>query len=403
MIAALKKRMLPLLLAVTAVFGPWVFDRVVFPSIQTRTPTQFFLNSKSDQATGPLLIRLEDDLHQVFQSSPLSPIDFAVIISNAQRLGMRKAALAPTLVWDQPDPIALTALEQAIEKFQSVTLSAPLSRSATAEPIPAPFRRASIGLNEINGDSSFIPIINRISIPNTLLSGRNTLAGFQSLDSFESPHSIPMLARWDDRLVFSFSVIAALQHLGLQVEEIKVHPGHFLQIGPHGPRIPLDRYGCCPLPRSQPDSFNEISAEALIDAPTPTKPTSVTCLLQDARSSLDASARLFNQRTPATLITLMGWQPPLPSCANMRLDPMFEILILVALTVASWFLGQKLPFSTRVNFIIFALMMLSAHIALSHVAQIWLPTLASLSSLAVVYTMSPKSASVSSRKLNRKR
>ena len=54
----------------------------------------FSSDTRPDSREAPVIVSLGDDLAQFFQSSPPAPIDLAVILTNFQRLGAKKAATA---------------------------------------------------------------------------------------------------------------------------------------------------------------------------------------------------------------------------------------------------------------------------------------------------------------------
>ena len=127
--------------------------------------------AKPDKRQAPVIVSLGDDLEGFFQTSPPAPIDLAVIFSNFQRLGAKKAATAAVLSWEAPDPIGLAALDKALGRFDSLVMAAPLSRGAVPSTMPAAFRRASVSLTKIHGDTSMLPVVNRMSLPGVILGG----------------------------------------------------------------------------------------------------------------------------------------------------------------------------------------------------------------------------------------
>jgi len=143
----------------------------------------FSPDSKSDRRNAPVIVALEDDPEGFFQSSPPAPIDLAVIFTNFHRLGAKKAAAAAVLAWETPDPIGLAALEKSLARFDSLVMAAPLSRGAVASAMPRAFRRASIPLSAVRGDTSSLPVVNRVPIPGVILGGQNALAGFSVLEA----------------------------------------------------------------------------------------------------------------------------------------------------------------------------------------------------------------------------
>ena len=114
----------------------------------------FAAKNLTDKRQAPVIVSLGDDPDGFFQSSPPSPIDLAVILSNFQRLGAHQAATAVVLAWESPDPIGLAALDKALSRFDSLVMAAPLARGAVPEQIPPAFRKASVPLETLRGDPS---------------------------------------------------------------------------------------------------------------------------------------------------------------------------------------------------------------------------------------------------------
>ena len=84
----------------------------------------------------PVVVSIGDDAGGVFQASPPSPVDLAVVQRNLQRLGVKQAAIATVMAWDQPDPVSLKGLEIVLENFQRVIHAAPLSRGTLRQAMP---------------------------------------------------------------------------------------------------------------------------------------------------------------------------------------------------------------------------------------------------------------------------
>ena len=282
----------------------------------------FVSHAKPDSRQSPVIVSLGDDPEGVFQSSPPSPIDLAVILANFQRLGAKKAATAAVLAWDAPDPIGLTALDKAISRFDSLVMAAPLSRGAVPEPMPPAFRRASIARDKVHGDVSSLPVVNRIPIPGIILGKENTLAGFQLLESEPATDFPPLLARWEDRIVFSFPLLTVLQGLELPLDGIEIRPGQFLKLSPDGPILPIDQYGRLTIPLKPLAPGAEIPAEALIDGGDELFPKQApgSVILRDLRSAAEPATRAYSRQLPALIatITSAGLAPEHEFCAAFK-------------------------------------------------------------------------------------
>ncbi len=290
----------------------------------------------------PAIVAFKDDHHGVFQNNPLAPIDVAVIFSNLQRLGTRQLACSALLAWENPDPIGLTALEAQMAGFDSLVIAAPVTRGAIMEPLPEPFRRASLPIEEIGGSPAALPVVNRVSLPNLIYGGDRTLAGFQVIDSeSESPH-LPMLARWDYRIILSFPLLAVMQQLGLKPEDLEIHVGDSIRLGHNGPSIPIDEFGRLADPSQHRIWTDAIAAEKLIDA-TPAafpKETVQRVLVADGRSHADTRLLEFNRTLPLAMASIAAGGEASTRTNYIRLGASQEIYALLVFTLL---LGSMAP------------------------------------------------------------
>lgn len=216
----------------------------------------------------PGIVALGDDSSGVFQASPHAPIDFAVIARNMSRIGGESAAIGAVLAWDTPDEIGLTALERALELFDTVVTTVPLARGATAEAIPSTFRRASLPLADVKGDANALPMVNRKAISDVFLGDSNALAGFTFLETNADASEPFLMARWDDRVVFSFPFLVAMKQAGMGIEGLEIHLGSHIRLGTRGWMIPIDEAGRMRVVVPQAHGWRETSAEGLLSATT---------------------------------------------------------------------------------------------------------------------------------------
>ena len=286
--------------------------------------------AKPDPKQAPVIVSLGDDPDGFFQSSPPAPIDLAVIFSNFHRLGATKAASAAVLAWESPDALGLAALEKSLARFDSLVTAAPLSRGAVASPIPPAFRRASLPLDAIQGDITALPVVNRSPIPDLILGGESAAAGFTVLESEPITARVPLMARWDDRIVFSFPLLAVLQRLEIAPAEMEIRPGMFLKLGPDGPVVPLDRYGRLATPLKRVSPYAEISAEALIDGGDELFPKEAPdpVILRDDQSAAEPATRTFSRSLSAVIAALASEEGMASVRAYPRLSAGWEIGIL---------------------------------------------------------------------------
>lgn len=389
-----QRRLGVLLVSAGVAFGVWKFgpgtavDRLAFKAIsgavgdpqllvsgQGSPAVPWALQNKSAEflpAKSLPVVSLGDDAAGVFQSSPPAPIDFSVIFANIQRLGVKKASTAAILAWDKPDPIGLVALEKSMARFESLVMAAPLSRGSEPVPMPPAFRRASMPLTAIHGAAAGLPVVNRVPIPGMIFGGEKTLAGFSVLEA-EAAAGAPLVARWEDRVVFAFPVLAALQRLNLPVDGLEVRLGESLKLGPKGPIVAIDDFGRLALPVKSATAAG-IPAEALIDGGDDLfpKPLPNSVILRDDRSAADPATREFS-RTLAATVAIIGSDGVLREYP--RLAAKWEAVILSGVVLALVALCCAAKFKRHYGVLLLAGICLVAQSAAAAYASLWLPGL----------------------------
>jgi hypothetical protein len=343
----------------------------------------FSSESKLDRRNAPVIVALEDDPEGFFQSSPPAPVDLAVIFTNFHRLGVQKAASAAVLAWETPDPIGLAALEKSLARFDSLVLAAPLSRGAAASSMPPAFRRASISLAAIQGDPSSLPVVNRIPIPSVILGGESALAGFSVLEAEAAGEFPPLLARWEDRVVFGFPLLTVLQRLNLPIDGVEVRLGEYLMLSPTGPIVPIDDYGRLAVPLRSLRGDAEISAEALIDGGDDLFPKQAPApvILRDDRSAAEPSTRTFSRNLSAVVAAIASDAGLAEVREYPRLAPVWEIEFLAVFVVVLTLLCGAADFTRRLGFLLLAGVCLSVQWIALGIASVWLPGLAVLAAI----------------------
>ncbi|NJM37087.1 MAG: hypothetical protein HC845_03975 [Akkermansiaceae bacterium] len=279
----------------------------------------------------PAIISLGDDPENFFQSSPPAPIDLSVVLENSQRIGLRKAAIAAVMAWEKADPIALVALEKRLNSFDSLILAAPLSRGAVPAVMPPAFRRASLPLAAIQGNSNSLTTVNRISISEIILGGEAAIAGFSILESvgFAQSEFLPLIARWEDRVVFSFPLLVVLQQLNLPVEGVKIHLGESITLGPAGPTLKIDEFGQILLP-PETKKLPQVSAQSLIDGDANLFPSPLPeiFILRDDQSAAEPETRLFSENLTLAIRAIATDKNPDSPHVYQRLSQWRELSLL---------------------------------------------------------------------------
>ncbi len=332
---------------------------------------------RMDSRKAPVVVSIGDDPGRVFQSSPPSPVDLAVVLQNLQRLGGKQAALAAVLAWAEPDPVSLKGLELVLNNFQMVVQAAPLSRGTVRQPLPPALRRASLALDSIQGDTSRLPLVNRLAVADVIFGGDRALAGFSSLDDAEAgAQRVPLLARWEEeeRVVLAFPLLAVLARYDLPVAGIRVKLGEFLQLGPAGPVVPIDRDGRMSLPPKPLASRADVSAEALIIGTPDIFPAAPGLIvLRDDQATAPRATREFSANL-ASAIASIGSDAGLgPACTYRRLSAAWELSLLLAVVLLLTLLAGRGRFERVLGCGMLAAACAAAQWLLVGLAQLWLP------------------------------
>lgn len=333
-----------------------------------------------DSRQAPVVVSIGDDPGGVFQSSPPSPVDLAVVLRNLQRLGAKQAAIAAVLAWENPDPVALKGLDIVLNDFQMVIHAVPLARGTVRQALPPALRRASLPSGAIHGELAALPIVNRVAVPDVIFgTGEGALAGFTALDdTADGEGSLALLARWEeeDRVVLAFPLLAVLARYDLPVGGVQVQLGEFLQLGPSGPVVPIDEDGRLALPPKPVSARADVSAEALIDGEPDIFPASPGLLvLRDDQSTASHATRRFSA-TLASAIASIGSDAGLgPASTYRRLSAAWEVALLLSTVVVLTLVSGRARFRQWLGSgILAALWVASQWLALG-MAQVWLPGL----------------------------
>lgn len=345
------------------------------------------LHTFKQQATTPSEplpdIVITDDPDRVFQAFPPTPVDFAIILKNLRRLGRDSIAIGTPLAWSETDGISLMALDQQLDALRSVVMAAPLSRGPIASPIPSAFRRASIAVSEIHGNARHLPIVNRVSIPDAMLGNSNSLAGFTTLESEPDGEFPYLLARWDDRVVFSFPLLAACADHKVLAEQVEIRLGNYILLGKEGPYIPIDEFGRLTFRPPSSTNSSSIPAESLIDAPDDvlTGLRAGTLLIRNGMSAADEASARFSDSLVPTVSLLADPSGTFVSRVYKRIPWPSELLLIASLLSLLHGLGNFSKTGGRLVLTILAGVIVIIHLMLVPVTGTWPPTFPALAAV----------------------
>jgi hypothetical protein len=350
----------------------------------------FASRMKVDDADAPVIVSMGDDLDSIFQSQPPAPIDIAVVLKNFQRLGVEHAACAAVLAWDEPDVMGLAALDVSMGKFSSLSMTVPVSRGPVADALPAGFRRASLAPQQIRGGVERLPVVNRIPLPGVILGGENCHVGFQRIESEPDEGRGMLFARWDDRIVLSFPLVAAMQKLKIEPKEIEVVLGEYVKLGSSGVILPIDEAGRLDHRIGMVEPLRNVAAADLIDGDEGLLPGEAKGLLvlRDDRSAVDEATRAFSTELTGRIAALSGKNSLSVESRYQRADERQEWILLGVAVLLGGLAATRNGAARRIMFAVLATAVLISQWVGFGVAQLWLPAASMLGALAAACLVS---------------
>ncbi|MFT4177002.1 MAG: hypothetical protein QM627_10140 [Luteolibacter sp.] len=345
--------------------------------------------TKSDPKQAPVVISLGNDPEGIFQSSPPSPADLGVLFANLRRLGAENAASAAVLSWETPDAMSLAALDLTMSRFESVLTTSPLSRGSVPSQMPASYRRASLPLSGVQGNAENLPLVNRVPIPNVIFGGDNALSGFNVLESEPESSAPYLVARWEDRVVFSFPLLVVMQRHRLPVEGIVVKPGEAIWLSAEGPVVPIDEFGRLSAKVRPVEERQVIPAEALIDAregifPIPT-PGPV--ILRDDQSAAEPSTQAFSRNLIPVISSIASDAGMSGQEMYRRLSANVELGLLGGVCAVLSLIAGAVGYRRGIGFFVIVGVACSAQWIAAGMANLWLPMWPVVAATAISFVL----------------
>lgn len=229
-------------------------------------------------------VSITDDPDRIFETSPPSPLDYAVILQKLYDRGFRNVVISTRMSWDTPandddsppaqgslNDATLTtrALDSKLALFDSSVIGLPVTRGASGHPLPQALKRSLIPHSRVTGNTSLIPTVNQVPLPTSINGGDNTLAGFHRIESApENKGHLQLLAHWkgsESGLIPSIQLLTIMCAHDIAPDDVTVHAAKHIRLGSTGPVIPIDEYGQTPAASaSETTTPTSITAESLI-------------------------------------------------------------------------------------------------------------------------------------------
>jgi hypothetical protein len=188
------------------------------------------------------VVEFDDDPEHYFSASPPAAVDYAVVLDNLRRSNLAAVMISSNLAWSDADEYAVAALTKSAAQFPRVIFSAGLARLPQPADIPEAMLRASLPVAALRGDTSALPVVNRLAIDKTVMDGGSAWAGFSFIEGvMPSAEQMPLMARWGDRVVFSSVILLQLAERGLTMDGLDIEVGKNIRIADS--MYPIDEFG----------------------------------------------------------------------------------------------------------------------------------------------------------------
>lgn len=294
------------------------------------------------------LVAVTDDPDHIFEHTPPSPLDYAVILESLHNREYNSVVLTTRMTWDEQPGLEAKGLSSRLALFNKAVIALPVTRGATAQALPAALRRALIPFSRITGNHQLIPTVNQVTLPSHADGAAQTLAGFHRIESApSSPDHIPMLAHWQGQgLIPSLELLAIMSVYDVLPAALIIHCGKHIRLGSLGPVIPIDVYGQTSFPAKSVSPTDNalpplIAAQVIGEPPTPPAPQPKQVALIHATGATTSATNTLSPTRISILLTLAKtFLIPEKTTRYQRLPLAAEIAVLLAITLAAtWFAG----------------------------------------------------------------
>ena len=264
----------------------------------------------------------------LLSSGQESPTDWLLALHTVRNHGAQKLTLTPLLAWDAADELELRALDHEIASFPAAALGITPRLNSLAEPLPPFLESSLIPAAHHQGQISALPEVNAVSTAPSTSTG---LLGFRLLENAQpqiqsGTITIPLLARWNDKILPSLELASLIAATGHQPADVTISADHQLRIGKTGPVIPLHPSGSLTLPlKTLPEPQN---LKILLDPEAQTSPEKIIFLGPTDPPHLTQSPHLLQHLSSRTPRSPQHFQRPQP-CIEIAL---LTLLILVLQT-----------------------------------------------------------------------
>ncbi len=327
---------------------------------ESNTVTSRALITQPENAQKFKIIAITDDPDQVYESTPPSPLDYAVILHTLRERGAENIVLTTQMSWDGDLGITATALSGKLSDYKYAAIPLSLTRGVTAEKVPSPLRQSIIPFTNITGNQTLIPIVNQVSLPCLISDSGKTRAGFSKIENLTEDHdTIPMICIWQDEgIIPSIELLTLMTLYKVSPDEVSIHCGKHIRLGPDGPIIGIGKFGQIALP-SDTANINSIPTTKAEDLITLAKPENKNTAPDPhiyMIHGIGEKTKTTNTLPPERLAAIIHWAKTLPvpkiekPTQHRRLPIYATILIILDIALLGWWFTRLSPSNRHLAF-----------------------------------------------------
>lgn len=295
-------------------------------------------------------IHITDDPEKIFEKSPPSALDYAVILTSLHKHGFKDVILTNHLNWNQTQGLETLGLGRQLGLFAHSAVAMPVTRVATAQSMPEILQRSLISMSQVTGNYRQLPMVNHTPVAFTIDSGKHTLAGFSEVESIPTTtDKIPLLAYWQDQgLIPSIDLLTLMIAHKVNPSNLKVDCNNHIRLGKRGPIIPIDEHGYTSVPESHDiaEIMAPLTAEQLISPIEKNEylnqfGQAPTMALIHAVGERTVNTNTLSPDRIANLISLSQHYPITATSASFARLPWFaSIILLIDVALLSFWFGE---------------------------------------------------------------
>ncbi|MEM9081195.1 MAG: hypothetical protein AAGC74_10940 [Verrucomicrobiota bacterium] len=325
---------------------------------------------------------------ELFDGVEPSPTEMAWLLSKLHQGGTRALAFTRPLAWEEAPELDLRTLDLALRPFDEVLLPLGVSEVPNPRELPEWLEGSTMGSEQVRGDFTSLPLMNSITVSPSVTPDEDLGFAFPDFGArdplFRSESGVPLVARWGERLIPSWSLSLAMRLEGVEMSEVMVEPGRQIRLGKDGPVIPIDDFGRAILGGRRGDLPETVSATALAPFNGKTPELGERVVLMDGvyESSRRQGERMLGEAMALT-------QLPRPGKAELfeRLPLRWELMLYLEVILIAIFALYVRPTSQVMAFGMVLLGLLGMLVGLVHLRTMWTPVLPILLSVVVAWCL----------------